>query len=233
MHRVFSLGKAREMRERVVKKLEAVGATEALGEALGRIVRGGDVVVVSGELGAGKTALVRGMARGVKVAEGEVSSPTFVMVSEHGCEFADGARGRLVHVDAYRMGGVEDLEGVGWDRVAREDGRARGDVVLVVEWGERIAGALPAGGEIARVRLTVTGEEGREAEVEIPASWRGRPGVSEVVEREVVRCRVSGRWVSPTSATYPFADEKARMADLGRWVLGSYVVSREVTPGES
>ena len=109
--------------------------TEGLAEALAARLRAGDVLLLSGPLGAGKTAFVRGLARGLAIDPGEVSSPTFTLLHEYG-----GGRVRLFHADLYRLGqgGAADL---GLDDTRVQEG------VLAVEWPDRlarpIAGAIP------------------------------------------------------------------------------------------
>jgi tRNA threonylcarbamoyladenosine biosynthesis protein TsaE len=122
--------------------------TEALGERLAAGLRAGDLVVLSGPLGAGKTALVRGLARGLGVA-GAVTSPTFVIAREHR-PLPDGAGVPLVHVDAYRLGISADPAAA--PRVADviaelDDLDLDTDLaaaVVAVEWGEGVAERLAA-----------------------------------------------------------------------------------------
>lgn len=109
--------------------------TERIGHAIGQALRGGDVLVLEGPLGAGKTRLVRGIAAGLGIDPSEVSSPTFVLVQEYG---PSAAGLTLAHADAYRLDGPESLDTVGWDEFA-----GHGDVVTILEWGSRIAAALP------------------------------------------------------------------------------------------
>ncbi len=109
--------------------------TEALGERLAGELGPGDLVVLSGPLGAGKTVLVRGIARGLGVA-GPVTSPTFVIAREH--RPLPGGRGvPLVHVDAYRLGGAAELDDLDLDTDLAE-------AVVAVEWGEGVAERLAA-----------------------------------------------------------------------------------------
>jgi tRNA threonylcarbamoyladenosine biosynthesis protein TsaE len=107
--------------------------TEALGEKLAAELGPGDLVVLSGPLGAGKTVLVRGLARGLGVA-GPVTSPTFVIAREHR-PLPGGAGVPLVHVDAYRLGGVAELDDLDLDTDLTE-------AVVAVEWGEGVAERL-------------------------------------------------------------------------------------------
>ncbi|MFC5230456.1 tRNA (adenosine(37)-N6)-threonylcarbamoyltransferase complex ATPase subunit type 1 TsaE [Pseudonocardia zijingensis] len=107
--------------------------TEALGERLAAELGPGDLVVLAGPLGAGKTVLVRGIARGLGVA-GPVTSPTFVIAREH--RPLPGGRGvPLVHVDAYRLGGAAELDDLDLDTDLAE-------AVVAVEWGEGVAERL-------------------------------------------------------------------------------------------
>ncbi|MAB83614.1 MAG: tRNA (adenosine(37)-N6)-threonylcarbamoyltransferase complex ATPase subunit type 1 TsaE [Phycisphaerae bacterium] len=118
--------------------LEIVTASEGetldLGRRMAGMLQGGDVLCVDGELGAGKTCFVRGIATGLGISELEVSSPTFSIAHVHGYP-----GGTLYHIDAYRLSGVEELETIGWDEMVADD---RG--VVVCEWAERIADAMPA-----------------------------------------------------------------------------------------
>jgi len=108
----------------------SVTETESIGEALAKALKAGDVVAYYGDLGAGKTAFTRGLARGLGCS-GRVSSPTFTIVNEH--------EGRLplFHFDMYRLGDEEELFDIGW-----EDYLTRGGI-CAVEWSERVSGALP------------------------------------------------------------------------------------------
>ncbi len=106
-------------------------AMRGLGERLAEVLRAGDVVVLGGELGAGKTTFTQGLGRGLGV-RGDVTSPTFVIARVHP-SLTDGPA--LVHVDAYRLGGAPELDDLDLDT---DLDRA----VTVVEWGEGVAEAL-------------------------------------------------------------------------------------------
>ena len=127
--------------------------TEAIGEALGRDIAPGAVIAFSGDLGAGKTAFTRGLARGLGITE-RVTSPTFTIVNEY-----EGGRLPLFHFDMYRLGSADELFDIGW-----EDYLGRGGV-CAVEWSERVDEALTgavrihirrSGGESERV-ITIEG----------------------------------------------------------------------------
>ena len=99
-------------------------AAADLGERLAGLLRAGDLVLLTGPLGAGKTTLAAGIGRGLGV-RGRVTSPTFVIAREHP-SLGDGPA--LVHVDAYRLGGVDEVEGLDLESSLDE-------VVTLVEWG--------------------------------------------------------------------------------------------------
>ena len=120
--------------------------TEAAGERFARTLADGAVVALYGDLGAGKTAFVRGMARGLGIAA-RVSSPTFTIVNEY-----LGAR-ELYHFDMYRLGSAEELFDIGW-----EDYLSRGGI-CAVEWSENVQDAFE-GDEIV-VRIEKTGDNER------------------------------------------------------------------------
>lgn len=105
--------------------------TEDLGRRLAAALGPGAVVAYRGDLGMGKTAFTRGLARGLGYS-GRVTSPTFTIVNEY-----EGAGLPLFHFDMYRLEGPEDLFGIGW-----EDYLDRGGV-CAVEWSERVEEALP------------------------------------------------------------------------------------------
>lgn len=107
--------------------------TEKIGAAVGRIIPAGTVLAYRGDLGAGKTAFTRGLARGLGFTEA-VTSPTYTIVNEY-----LGGRLPLFHFDMYRLSSADDLFDIGW-----EDYLSRGGV-CAVEWSEQVADALPEG----------------------------------------------------------------------------------------
>src|SRR5579875_35769 len=143
----------------------SVEETEALGARLGALLRAGDVVLLQGELGAGKTAMARGIARGAGSPD-LVNSPSFVIVNEYE------APARLYHADLYRLTSPDEIPALDLSGYTR-------DGILIVEWPERGEGLLPA--EHVRVQIEDTGDDrrrmrfvpyGRRAE-EIVAALRG------------------------------------------------------------
>ena len=123
--------------------------TELLGERLAALLRPGDVIAYTGDLGAGKTAFVRGMARGLGIPH-RVTSPTFTIVNE----YEDG-RLPLFHFDMYRLGSADELFDIGW-----EDYLARGGV-CAVEWSENIEEALESDAIRVEIRRGDSDEQRR------------------------------------------------------------------------
>ena len=148
----------------------SVEETRALGEQLGRdVLRPGDVVVLSGELGTGKTALAQGVGRGLDVGA-PVVSPTFTLVREYE------GRIRLCHVDIYRLERVQEIHELGIEEELEES-------VTLIEWGEVAASALPA--DRLEVRLSAgAGPDERIIElILLGESWRRRSRrLAEIVE---------------------------------------------------
>ncbi len=119
--------------------------TLALGELLTELLRPPKLVVLRGDLGAGKTTLVRGMAAALGAPADEVASPTFTLVHEYAGRPRNGHSPRLFHLDLYRLETERDLEGIGlWEFVDE------GDALVLVEWGDRFASVMErADAEIA------------------------------------------------------------------------------------
>ena len=205
-------------------------ATAAFGRGLASLLRAGDVVTLTGDLGAGKTTLSRAIGGALGVPHGLVSSPTFVLINVYpfGPDPNWPRGGKLVHVDAYRADGAETLANAGWDGLFDEHALPRGDAAALVEWPERIREALPP--SAAGIALELTGVESRVVRVDLPATWRSRPGAEFLAWREPIRCRLTGAWVEPTNPNYPFADSRTKLADLGKWFGGSYTISRPARP---
>ena len=128
--------------------------TEQAGERLGRSLLPGDVLLLAGDLGAGKTTLVRGLARGLGV-EGAVQSPTFQLVRVHAGAIP------LGHVDLYRLDSDADLGELGLDELLEEG-------VVVVEWGSRLL-TPPAGS--GRLDIEPIGTHARRLTLNGPGRW--------------------------------------------------------------
>lgn len=144
--------------------------TRRLGAELGEVLEGGDAVALSGDLGAGKTTLVQGIARGLGVApEVPVTSPTFTLVGEYP------GRYELRHADFYRVEHQSRLIEAGFEDLLDRFG------VLVVEWPERFWDLLPA--ERLDLRIEIVGDDARHIEY----AGRGRRGM------ELMR-RLEARW---------------------------------------
>jgi tRNA threonylcarbamoyladenosine biosynthesis protein TsaE len=139
--------------------------TRALGRRLASLLRAGDVVLLAGDLGAGKTVFASGIAEGLGVAD-PVVSPSFILARRY-----EGLLG-LVHADLYRLGSsaeVDDLDLI----------ESAADGVLVVEWGEAAAGCFPEDRLLVRLEADETGE--RTVTLVPRGSWRERP-LEEVAE---------------------------------------------------
>jgi tRNA threonylcarbamoyladenosine biosynthesis protein TsaE len=132
---------------------DSAAATAEAGEALARTLGPGDVVALTGELGAGKTCFVQGLVRGLG-ATGRATSPTFVLVNEY--------RGHLPihHVDAYRTTSLTELLEIGLDELMSGEG------ITVVEWADKLHSLLPA--RTIFVRIDGVGDERREITIDRP-----------------------------------------------------------------
>jgi tRNA threonylcarbamoyladenosine biosynthesis protein TsaE len=123
--------------------------TEALGERFGRVAQSGWVIALSGELGAGKTQFVKGVARGLGISA-RVHSPTFTLVAEY-----NGGRLALFHLDLYRLETPEQILSAGVEEFLQPDG------VAVIEWAERITGSRAPMANEKRVQIEILNETDR------------------------------------------------------------------------
>ncbi len=139
------------MSDAIVMRSATPSATRRIGERIGRMLRAGDVVLLSGELGAGKTVLAQGIGRGMGVAD-PIKSSSFVIMNEY-----EGAPLRLFHADLYRLEDPQQVAELALDELAE-----RG--VLVVEWPERALEEMPP--EHLRLNLTYATARTREIAVE-------------------------------------------------------------------
>lgn len=126
--------------------------TETFGFRIGRLLRAGMLVKLYGELGAGKTTMVKGIARAFGIDKDDVISPSFTIITEYN------SSPRLYHLDLYRISGSRDLESTGvWDCIGD-------DSVTVVEWPEHAEDELP--NNAVSVSITHKGPDEREIEIE-------------------------------------------------------------------
>lgn len=126
----------------------SVEETLALGERLAALLPAGTVVALSGDLGAGKTALTKGVARGLGVSD-TITSPTFALVNEHAAR--DGRR--LYHVDLYRLDRPQQAVDIGIEEELVPDGWT------IIEWAEKLGDVLPA--NAVRIDIEIVGENER------------------------------------------------------------------------
>jgi tRNA threonylcarbamoyl adenosine modification protein YjeE len=147
------------------ERLESPSAetTSSIGVSLASRLEAGDVVLLEGDLAAGKTTLVRGLVRALGGDDGEVASPTFVLVLSYPCN-ARGIR-RVHHVDLYRLGDdLADLREVGLEEVL-----SQADAVVAVEWPkDTLAAWIPHGTRVWRVTITTRDDDSRHIEITPP-----------------------------------------------------------------
>jgi len=150
--------------DRLLLTSGSVEETARLGAALAAFLAPDDVIVLSGDLGAGKTHLTKGIARGLQVAD-EITSPTFNIVLEYPGFTADGAPIMLYHFDLYRLDEPDQLEDIDYFGLLESDG------VSVVEWGDRFSAACPD--DCLLVKLTLGAGDTRVIEASACAEGRG------------------------------------------------------------
>lgn len=145
------------MIQAITLESESVSNTLAIGHAIGLRLRPSDVVGLSGCLGAGKTHLIKGIARGLGVQDERiVSSPTFVLVNEYE------GRWHVYHLDAYRLHGAEELDTLGFEEMCGSGG------IVLVEWADRVVRAFAP--ETLWIDIQVTGDSCRRLELRSPSS---------------------------------------------------------------
>ncbi len=128
-----------------------------LGESIAQRLQPGDIVLLHGDLGAGKTTLAQGIAAGLGV-DAAVQSPTFTLVADYPARLADGAMATLYHLDLYRLSDSEELGEIGWDELIASD-----DSVMLAEWPERAGDWLPD--RYLLVSIAYAGHDAREVSV--------------------------------------------------------------------
>lgn len=132
----------------------SVEQTLALGDQIGRLLKGGEVFAISGPLGSGKTHLIKGIVRGCGCQDqGQVSSPTFVLVNEYAGRF------QIYHLDAYRLNSIREFEMLGFEELLHPG------AVVLIEWADKVAACLADIGCI-RVHLDHAGPTTRTIRVD-------------------------------------------------------------------
>ena len=138
-------------------RTRSVGGTLALGEMIAELLRAPKLVVLRGELGAGKTTLVQGIAAAIGASSDDVASPTFTLVHEY-----QGRKVRLIHLDLYRLETEKELEGIGLWEMAEAD-----DALVMVEWGDKFSSVME------RADAVIEMEQGEvESERLLRVRWR-------------------------------------------------------------
>ncbi|MEA2030747.1 MAG: tRNA (adenosine(37)-N6)-threonylcarbamoyltransferase complex ATPase subunit type 1 TsaE [candidate division Zixibacteria bacterium] len=128
--------------------------TLGLAEKVGLFFKSGDVIVLTGTLGAGKTVFVRGLARALQIDEDIVNSPSFTIINEY-----PGGKSPLYHFDLYRLDNASELDELGWDDYLQRGG------IMVVEWGEKGGDWLPF--PYYRVTMRIIGDVQREIDIQV------------------------------------------------------------------
>lgn len=153
--------------------------TLLLGENIGRMLDGGAVISLDGDLGAGKTVLVKGIAAGLGCS-GRISSPTFTLLMEH--QLHDGLV--LCHFDAYRLNGSEDFTAAGLDEYI-----GRGDTISVIEWGSVVEDILPDDA----IGITLESRNSQKPDTRhIKISWPGKSSILYELLKEAIKNADSG-----------------------------------------
>jgi tRNA threonylcarbamoyladenosine biosynthesis protein TsaE len=195
---------------RVELRTETADQTRAVGEAFAELLRPRDAVILTGELGAGKTTLVQGIARGLDVTD-HLASPTFTLVREY--------HGRLevARVDVYRLERIQDVVDLGLEDLGD------GEAVLLVEWGDAVEEVLPAD----HVTIELTGgsdDEGRRVVVHRRTDWNVAGNVRRAPPRGASHYRPRHRYVHA-------ADERPSGAtDIPASVPSRSIPSESVMP---
>ena len=200
--------------------LRGAAETEAFARALGVLCRGGERFALTGEMGAGKTTFVRGLAAGLGIESHEISSPTFTLIHVHEGQGEEAHSQRcLVHVDAYRLEDPSELEDLGWSEILQDQRN-----VVVVEWPQKIAGSL--GDSVIEIELfhAISGSDGQAGREIVFNSELS----AELKRQLFTSCRTCQRQLHAGARSFPFCGNTCRMADLGNWFDGNYSVSREI-----
>ena len=150
-------------------------ATRDFGSQLAKFLRPGDMLAIIGELGAGKTQLVTGIAAGLGLNTEDVASPTYVLLHEYAAPDASGMG--LIHIDAYRIHSLDDLESMGWDDLPAILNRC----VVAVEWADRVESELPT--DYLGITMRHQGEHERMIELVGHGQWQTRLDEAKLIDR--------------------------------------------------
>ncbi len=197
---------------------KSIDQTVAIGKAVGRSLVAGDIVALNGDLGAGKTQLVRGLAVERGGDPRAVSSPTFVLMQEYE------AQPTVVHIDAYRINSLDEVAQLGWDEPTIAES------ISVIEWADRIDA------ELDRPRFNIDLEHLGETKRRITiSSSRHDPTRLESIRSNILtnkdlagQCPICKAPVLSGDIDAPFCSERCKQIDLGRWLGDSYKISRDV-----
>lgn len=159
--------------------------TVAVGAAVGGVCRAGDLIALEGELGAGKTQLVRGLAEGMGLNPRQVSSPTFVLMQEYEPD-ASSDEPVLLHIDAYRIKSDDDLHSIGWVGHGEE---LRDGAVIAIEWASLIERAL--GDDVLWISV-VHESNGRRISLSARGAWRDKINSIQASLQAVGLCQNEG-----------------------------------------
>lgn len=152
----------------IVIQTRTTERTMQVGELIGQHASPTDIIALQGQLGAGKTQLVRGLAVGLGLNPRLVSSPTFVMVQEYEPADDDDRTPVLVHIDAYRISSPDELESIGW---AGQGEELRDNAVVAIEWAKLIRPAL--GENLLWVEIEHT-STGRRLSISAEGTWQDK-----------------------------------------------------------
>ncbi len=168
--------------------------TRAVGRALAGLLQPGDVVLLAGQLGAGKTEFAKGIAEGLGIEE-TVVSPTFTIVREYSGTQPMLHPMRMLHVDVYRLDRAQELLDLGLEDLAADE------AVTVVEWGDAVAGFLPADHLLVGIELL---------EIELSDTERSETELSETEHERILRFIVSGpTWSQRAAAVAALGNPEA------------------------
>ena len=203
--------------------------TESIAAAIAGNLRDGDAILLEGDLGAGKTCFVRGLARGLGIDDAMVSSPSFVIAQRYASDERS-----LLHIDAYRVQDASSLAGIDLAEMAAEPG-----TIAAIEWPRRLGPLAPD--RSLEVRIRQADASRRLIEIEdrrgdASAAARLADALESLfdarrIDRTETTCPICGE-ARTDEAHRPFCSRRCRLADLERWLSGRYVVSRPLEPDE-